>query len=40
MFVQGDTSLLFDSVIEIIDIGKLAGVDKIGLITEKLQSGQ
>jgi biopolymer transport protein TolR len=40
MFVQGDTSLQFDSVIEIIDIAKFAGVDKIGLITEKLQSGQ
>jgi biopolymer transport protein TolR len=40
MFIQGDTSLLFNSVIDVIDIAKGAGVDKIGLITEKLQSGQ
>jgi biopolymer transport protein ExbD len=40
MFIQGDTSLLFNSVVDIIDIAKGAGVDKIGLITEKIQSGQ
>jgi biopolymer transport protein TolR len=40
MFIQGDTSLLFTSVIDVIDIAKGAGVDKIGLITEKIQSGQ
>ncbi len=40
MFVQGDTDLLFNSVIDIIDIAKGEGVDKIGLITEKIQSGQ
>jgi biopolymer transport protein ExbD len=40
MFVQGDPSLYFSSVIEVIDIAKGAGVDKIGLITEKVQSGR
>jgi biopolymer transport protein TolR len=40
MFVQGDTSLYFSSVIEVIDIAKGAGVDKIGLVTEKVQSGK
>ncbi|MEW5979165.1 MAG: biopolymer transporter ExbD [Acidobacteriota bacterium] len=40
MFIQGDTELLFTNVVEIIDIAKGAGVDKIGLITEKIQSGQ
>jgi biopolymer transport protein TolR len=40
MFVQGDTDLLFNSVVDVIDIAKGAGVDKIGLITEKIQAGQ
>jgi biopolymer transport protein TolR len=40
MFVQGDGDLEFAKVIEIIDISKGAGVDKIGLVTEKLQSGK
>ncbi len=40
MFVQGDGSLEFAKVVEVIDIAKGAGVDKIGLITEKVQSGK
>ena len=40
MFVQGHEELFFNSVIEVIDIAHNAGVDKIGLITEKIQSGQ
>jgi biopolymer transport protein TolR len=40
MFVQADTDLLFNNVIDVIDIAKGAGVDKIGLITEKLQAGR
>jgi len=40
MFVQGDNALPFNSVVEVIDIARGAGVDKIGLITEKIQSGQ
>ncbi len=40
MFISGDGSLEFNKVIDIIDISKGAGVDKIGLMTEKLQGGQ
>jgi biopolymer transport protein ExbD len=40
MFVQGHEELFFNAVIEVIDIAHNAGVDKIGLITEKIQSGQ
>jgi biopolymer transport protein ExbD len=36
MFVRGDPSLNFEDVAEVIDIGKGAGVDKIGLVTENL----
>jgi biopolymer transport protein ExbD len=39
MFVQGDTELFFNDVVDIIDIARGAGVDKIGLITEKIQAG-
>jgi biopolymer transport protein ExbD len=39
MFVRGDPSLNFEDVAEIIDIGKGAGVDKIGLVTENLGDG-
>jgi len=40
MFVQADPKIFFNSVVDVIDIAKGAGVDKIGLITEKIQSGQ
>ena len=40
MFVMGDNDLMFNSVVDVIDIAKGAGVDKIGLITEKLQQGR
>lgn len=36
MFVRGDPSLNFQDVARVIDMGKGAGVDKIGLITEDL----
>ena len=39
MFVNGDPSLDFQDVAEIIDISKGAGVDKIGLVTEQLGTG-
>ncbi len=39
MFVRGDPTLNFEDVAEIIDIGKGAGVDKIGLVTENLGGG-
>ena len=37
MFVRGHPSLDFRDVASIIDVGKGAGVDKIGLITEQLE---
>lgn len=39
MFVRGAPSLDFRDVAQIIDIGKGAGVDKIGLLTEQLEGG-
>jgi len=38
MFVNGDKDLQFDEVVQLIDIGKGAGVDKIGLMTEEIQA--
>lgn len=38
MFVNGDPELLFNDVIEIIDIAKGAGVDKVGLMTEQIKA--
>jgi len=40
LFVKGDSTLPFGSVAEVIDICKGAGIDKIGLITAKLEEGQ
>jgi biopolymer transport protein ExbD len=40
MFVQGDSELLFNDVIQVIDIAKGSGVDKVGLMTEQITSGQ
>ena len=40
MFVQGDPDLLFNDVIQIIDIAKGSGVDKIGLMTEQISAGK
>ena len=37
IFVKGDASLPFSEVADVIDIAKGAGIDKIGLITEKLE---
>ena len=37
MFVRGHPTLDFQDVAQIIDIGKGAGVDKIGLLTEELE---
>jgi len=36
IFVNGDGELLFNDVVEVIDIAKGAGVDKIGLMTEQI----
>jgi len=40
MFVRGDARLPFLEIANIIDIAKGAGIDKIGLITQKLEEGQ
>ena len=40
MFVQGDPDLLFNDVIQVIDIAKGSGVDKIGLMTEQISAGK
>ena len=37
MFVRGAPTLDFRDVAQVIDIGKGAGVDRIGLLTEELQ---
>jgi biopolymer transport protein ExbD/biopolymer transport protein TolR len=40
MFVKGDKDLDYSKIAEVIDFGKQAGVDNIGLITPKVESGQ
>lgn len=40
VFVKGDPSLDFKDVAQAIDIAKGAGVDKIGLMTAKMEAGQ
>jgi biopolymer transport protein TolR len=40
MFVKGDPDLNFQSVAQVVDIGKAVGVDHIGLITPKIEAGQ
>jgi biopolymer transport protein TolR len=40
MFVKADDDLTFDKVAEVIDIAHAANVDKVGLITAKIEAGQ
>ncbi len=40
MFVKGDDILAFGDVAAVIDIAKGAGIDKIGLITQRIEAGQ
>ena len=40
VFVKGDPSLEFKDVAQAIDIAKGAGIDKIGLMTAKVEAGQ
>jgi biopolymer transport protein ExbD len=40
MFVKGDDKIDFRYVAEVIDIGRSAGVDHIGLMTPKIIAGQ
>jgi len=39
VFVKGDKDLDFETVAEAIDIAKGAGIDKIGLMTPKIEQG-
>jgi biopolymer transport protein TolR len=40
MFVRGDDNVNFAYIADVIDIGKEAGVDHIGLMTPKIMAGQ
>jgi biopolymer transport protein ExbD len=40
MFVKGDPTLEFQYVAKVIDIAKGAGIDKVGLMTAKMEAGQ
>ena len=39
MFVKADPDLMFNDVAQVIDIAHSAGVDKVGLITAKIEAG-
>ena len=39
-FVNADPDLLYKDVVDVIDVAKGAGVDKIGLMTEQIQAGK
>jgi biopolymer transport protein ExbD len=39
-FVKGDNDVLFGEVARAIDIMRASGIDKVGLITAKLEAGQ
>jgi biopolymer transport protein TolR len=38
MFVNGDPENIFSDIVEIIDIAKGAGIDKVGLMTEQIKA--
>jgi biopolymer transport protein TolR len=40
MFVKGDKDLDYGKVAEVIDFGKQAGVDNVGIITPRIEAGQ
>jgi biopolymer transport protein TolR len=40
MFVKGDKDVDFQYVAQVIDIAHAAGVDKVGLITAKIEAGE
>ncbi len=40
VFVRGDAGLNFVEIADVIDIAKGAGIDKIGLMTAKIEAGQ
>jgi biopolymer transport protein ExbD len=40
MFIKGDDDVNFEYIADVLDIGKAANVDHIGLMTPKIQQGQ
>ena len=40
MFIKGDDDVEFQFIANVLDIGKEAGVDHVGLLTPKIQAGQ
>ena len=40
VFVKGDPDLEFNAVAQAIDVAKGAGIDKVGLMTPKVEAGQ
>ena len=40
IFVKGDPDLEYQPVAHVIDIAHGAGIDKVGLMTEKVEAGQ
>lgn len=40
VFVKGDPDIEFDAVAKVIDIAKGSGIDKIGLMTPRIEQGQ
>jgi len=40
MFVKGDDEVPFSDVAQVIDVAHASGVDKVGLITAKIEAGQ
>jgi len=40
MFVKGDTELPFADIAQVIDVAHAAGIDKVGLITARIEAGQ
>ncbi len=40
VFVKGDPDLEYRSVANVIDVAHAAGIDKVGLMTQKIEAGQ
>jgi len=40
IFVKGDPDIMFADVAQVIDVAKGSGIDKVGLITQNIESGQ
>jgi biopolymer transport protein TolR len=40
VFVKGDPDLEYQEVARVIDMAKGAGIDRVGLMTQKIEAGQ